>query len=98
VILFEATSRLGESIVGGNVSSDSYKIDGNGKIVNVLVSNKTKVRIRDHTPDTTIKLDIPHDKAIAQALTREEILKLVEFGLMLERYYDRPQDIEFAIE
>lgn len=98
VILIEATWGLGESIVGGEVSPDSYKISRNGEIVNVHISNKTKMRMRDHDSDATVELDMPQGKATAQVLTREEILKLAEFGLELERHYDHPQDVEFAIE
>lgn len=98
VLLIEATWGLGESIVGGEVSPDSYKVNKNGEIIDVQVSNKTRMRIRDHASNTTVELDVPQGKANAQVLTEEEILKLAEFGLNLERHYGHPQDIEFAIE
>lgn len=98
VVVIEATWGLGESIVGGEVSPDSYKVNKNGEIIDVRVSNKTKMRIRDHASNTTIELDVPQSKTTAQVLTEEEILKIAEFGLNLEQHYGHPQDIEFAIE
>ncbi|NOJ26944.1 MAG: phosphoenolpyruvate synthase [Nitrososphaera sp.] len=98
VVLIEATWGLGESIVGGEVSPDSYKVNKNGEIIDVQVSNKTRMRMRDPASNTTVELDVPQSKATAQVLTKDEILKLAEFGLILERHYGRPQDIEFAVE
>lgn len=98
VFLIEATWGLGESIVGGEVSPDSYKVNKNGEIIDLQVSNKTRMRIRDHASNATIELDVPQGKANAQVLTEEEILKIAEFGMALERHYGHPQDIEFAIE
>ena len=98
VILIEATWGLGESIVGGEVSPDSYKVNKNGAILDIRISNKTKMRIRDYSSNTTVELAVPQNKATAQVLTKDEILKLVEFGMKLEHHYGHPQDIEFAIE
>lgn len=98
VVLIEATWGLGESIVGGEVSPDSYRVNKNGEIIDLQVSNKTRMRIRDHASNTTVELDVPQVKAHAQVLTEEEILKVAEFGMALERHYGHPQDIEFAIE
>lgn len=98
VVLIEATWGLGESIVGGEVSPDSYKVNKSGEIIDVKISNKTKMRIRHQASNMTVERDVPQSKANAQVLTMEEILKLTEFGMTLERHYDRPQDIEFAIE
>lgn len=98
VVLIEATWGLGESIVGGEVSPDSYKVSKNGEIIDVQVSNKTKMRIRDYTSGATVEVATPQSKAAAQVLTREEVLKLADFAVSLERHYGRPQDIEFAIE
>ncbi|MGE5601377.1 MAG: phosphoenolpyruvate synthase [Clostridia bacterium] len=98
VVLIEATWGLGESIVGGEVSPDSYKVSKNGEIVDIRVSNKTKMRTRDRVSNTTLELDVPQGKATAQVMTMEEVLKLAKFGLDLERHYGHPQDIEFAME
>jgi pyruvate,water dikinase len=101
MVLIEAIWGLGEAIVGGEVSPDLYKVSKdsgkNPKIIDIQVSNKTKMRVRDYTSNNTVKVDVAHDKATAQVITREEILELTNYGLVLENHYDHPQDIEFAI-
>jgi pyruvate, water dikinase len=103
VVLIEAIWGLGEGIVGGEVSPDMYKAskDSNkpGRIIDLRISNKTKMRLRDELSNDTIELEVPTKKATAQVLTNDEILQLTKYGIMLEEHYgNKPQDIEFAVE
>ena len=69
-----------------------------GKIIDIQVSNKMKMRTRDYISNNTVELDVPQNKTTAQVLTNEEILALTRFGIILEKHYGgHPQDIEFAI-
>ena len=102
IVLIEAIWGLGESIVGGEVSPDLYKVSKDkaeaGKIIDIQVSNKMKMRTRDYISNNTVELDVPQNKTTAQVLTNEEILALTRFGIILEKHYGgHPQDIEFAI-
>jgi pyruvate, water dikinase len=97
VVLIEAVWGLGESIVGGEVSPDSYKINTAFEIVDIQVSNKTMMRIPDYSKGTTIEVAVPQLKANEQVLAKEEIMDLVKYGMRLEQHYGLPQDIEFAI-
>jgi pyruvate, water dikinase len=101
VVLIEAIWGLGEGIVGGEVSPDLYKVskdDGkNPKIIDIQVSGKTTMRVRDCASNNTVQVDVAQDKVSAQVITKEEILELTNYGLVLENHYDFPQDIEFAI-
>jgi pyruvate,water dikinase len=110
IILIESTWGLGESIVGGEVSPDSYKVDknkidkggarvGQKAIKDVKISQKTQMRLYDYALNSNVELDVPMDKVNAQVLTINEILKLAEYGIKIEKYYGgQPQDIEFAID
>jgi pyruvate, water dikinase len=103
VVLIEAIWGLGESIVGGEVSPDTYKVskDSNkmGTITQLQISNKTKMRIPDAVSNNTLVLEVPKEKASAQVLTKKEILQLTKHGIMIEAHYqNKPQDIEFAVE
>lgn len=97
VVLIEAVWGLGESIVGGEVSPDSYKVNKGLEVIDVQVSNKTKMRIRDYFYDTTVEVAVPQTKINEQVLTKEEILELVKYGIRLEQHFGLPQDVEFAI-
>lgn len=96
-VLIEAVWGLGESIVGGEVSPDSYTVNKDLEIIDVQISNKTKMRMRDYSYDTTVEVAVPQVKINQQVLTKEEILELVKYGLRLEQHFSVPQDIEFAI-
>ncbi|HEY9399278.1 MAG TPA: phosphoenolpyruvate synthase [Nitrososphaeraceae archaeon] len=103
VVLIEAIWGLGEGIVGGEVSPDTYKVskDSNkmAAVIELQVSNKTRMRIRDEVSNNTLELDVPREKASAQVLTKKEISQLTKHGIMIEAHYEnKPQDIEFAVE
>lgn len=107
IILIESTWGLGESIVGGEVTPDSYKVSranvgkgaGQEAIMEVKMSQKTKMRFYDYTLGTNVEVNVPANKVHAQVLTKDEILKLAEYGIRIEKYYGgQPQDIEFAID
>ncbi len=108
VILIEATWGLGESIVGGEVSPDSYRVSKPkmkekssdvSAILDIKTSSKTKIIKFDFISKTTQKYDSPKDKLNTQVLTEKQILQLGIYGLMIEKHYnDQPQDIEFAVD
>lgn len=98
VILIEATWGLGESLVLGEIKPDSYTVSKDGKILDVKIGKKDRMKIRDIASDRTIDLRVPKEKIEAQVLNNYEILKLAEYSLKIERHYQKPQDIEFAIE
>ncbi len=107
IILIESTWGLGESIVGGEVTPDSYKVSkaevgkgaGQEAIMEVKMSQKTKMRLYDYTLATNVEINVPENKVNEQILTKDEILKLAEYGIVIEKYYgNKPQDIEFAID
>ena len=103
IVLIEAIWGLGECIVGGEVSPDLYKVSkdkaGVERIIDIQISKKTKMRLRDHISDNTAEFDVPENKISVQVLNEEEMLKLSRYAVELEEHYGGvPQDIEFAIE
>lgn len=55
------------------------------------------MRVRDYS-DRTVNISVPADKMNAQVLNEDELRKLVEYGISIEKHYEKHQDIEFAIE
>ena len=111
VVLIEAIWGLGENIVAGEISPDSYKVSkdiGERKggipkkadaIIDIQISSKAKMRVRDNISHMTVDVDVPKSRITAQVLTEDEILKLARYGIMLEKHFgNQPQDIEFAID
>jgi pyruvate,water dikinase len=97
-IIIEAVFGLGEGIVSGKITPDTYTISRKDfKILDEFISNKKIAIIRgEKEREETIKL--PEKKSKARVLTNFEINKLSELAMKLEDHYHKPQDIEFAIE
>jgi len=97
-IIIEAGYGLGEALVGGKVTPDTYVVDKfHRKILNRRISNQTWKLVRGESGEC-MKEDIPADLASKQKMTDEQILDLAEIGNQIEMHYDRPMDIEWAME
>ncbi len=97
-IVIEATWGLGEMLVSGSIQPDQYRITKEGEILENVIGKKERRKIRDYATDRTIEVSVPKDFVNAQVLAEEEMLRLVQYALKLEKFYKKPQDIEFAIE
>jgi pyruvate,water dikinase len=97
-VVIEATWGLGESLVSGAVEPDSYLISKDGKILDIKIGKKERMKVRDLATDKTVDLPVAENKVGAQVLTDEEALELTQYGLWIEAHYEKPQDIEFALE
>ncbi len=97
-ITIEAVFGLGEGIVSGKITPDSYTLSRKDfKIINEFVSDKKIAIIRGaKEKEETIKL--PEKKSKSRVLNNFEINRLAELAMKLENHYHKPQDIEFAIE
>ncbi|PIZ53984.1 phosphoenolpyruvate synthase [Candidatus Woesearchaeota archaeon CG_4_10_14_0_2_um_filter_33_10] len=97
-IIVEACFGLGEAIVSGSVNPDSYIVDKSSmKIKSKDIKEQEWAYVRDET-GKTVKKTIIKDKRGTQILKDEEILGLAEIAKKLEDHYNKPQDIEWAIE
>lgn len=91
-----ASFGLGESVVSGRVTADSYIIDKSGNIIEVNIGSKeTQIIYGDNE---TVEVSVNPDKRKTRALNDREILELMKCGLEIERHYGMPMDIEWAIK
>jgi pyruvate,water dikinase len=89
----EAVLGLGEPLVQGEVTPQSYILDrATGRIVEEHQSQqRTALRM------TAKGLEqIAVDQDLGDLLTREMLSELVEIGLRLEKHFGKPQDIEWT--
>ncbi|MBI0583692.1 MAG: phosphoenolpyruvate synthase [Methanomassiliicoccus sp.] len=97
-IIIEAGYGLGEALVGGKVTPDTYVVDKfHRKLLNRRISNQTWKLVRGGSGEC-MRVDIPTDLAKKQKLDDEQILDLAEVGNQIEMHYGRPMDIEWAME
>jgi len=96
-IIIEAVFGLGEGIVSGAIKPDQYIVTRNAEIVKTHVADKKIAITRNSAGDEeTVKLNSGLSKA--QVLKNHEIKQLAIHAMKLEEHYNKPQDIEFAIE
>jgi pyruvate,water dikinase len=97
-IIIEAGFGLGEALVGGKVTPDTYVVDKfHDKILNKRIAKQSWKLVRGKS-GVTEKMDVPEDLRESQKMTDEQILALGEIGRNIETHYGKPMDIEWCIE
>ncbi|MBI2044751.1 phosphoenolpyruvate synthase [Candidatus Pacearchaeota archaeon] len=96
-VLVEAVWGLGEGIVSGTITPDTYILSPNIEITSKKIGDKKIAITRDSAGSREI-IKLNETRAKSQVLKDYEIKKLAETALKLEEHYGKPQDIEFAIE
>lgn len=103
-LVIEAGYGLGEAIVGGMITPDTYIIDKTKiktqklkiSILDKNISGQTMMIVR--SPQGTKEISVSIDKQEKQKLLDNQIIKLAEICMGIETHYKKPQDIEWAIE
>lgn len=94
-MIIEAAWGLGEILVQGLITPDTYIVDKtNWKTLDINV-NEQKKMITRNKKDTGQVL-IPKSKQDKQKLLGREIIKLAKLCSRIEKHYKDPQDIEWA--
>ncbi len=98
-IVIEAGYGLGEAIVGGEVTPDTYKVDKNTmKVKKKRISTQKWKYTKDPKDGHTVKVDIPDDKQKVQKIDDRRVSEVAEIGRQIEIHYDKPMDMEWCIE
>lgn len=98
-IVLEAGYGLGEAIVGGKITPDTYIIHRSPwRILDKNISEQRMMIIRPSSGKGTKEVDVPRVKQSKQKLPEKRILELAKLCDRIERHYGKPQDIEWAFE
>lgn len=98
-LIIEAGYGLGEAIVSGQITPDSYVIEKNPRrIIDKNISVQERGIYRKQKSGGNEWQNIPQEKGQQQKLTDEQILELSELILKIENHYGFPVDIEWAYE
>ncbi|MCL0095554.1 PEP/pyruvate-binding domain-containing protein [Dehalococcoidia bacterium] len=98
-VLIEGNWGLGESVVSGEVTPDTWMVDKVTLEINrAVVSTKLKEYVLDTKTGRTMFVDIPRERQNLPCLSKEEVLELVRIGKKIEEHYGEPQDTEWAID
>lgn len=95
-IVIESTWGLGEAIVSGIVSPDSFVLGRDGKLLEKNIQTKNQGYFLKDGENKLIS--IPEEKQKKSSLNPEILKKLLAKGVELEEFFGVPQDIEWALE
>ncbi len=99
VAVIEAAWGLGEGVVQGIVTPDNYCVNKTTcEIENEYISEKEIMVVRLGEAGGVQEVEVSEDKREAVVLNREEMDTLVDMARKVEQYYNKPQDIEWAVE
>ncbi|MBB6400919.1 pyruvate,water dikinase [Methanococcus maripaludis] len=97
-MVIEGAWGLGEGVVSGTVSPDTYIVTKDTQeVLSVNVARKDTMFIKDND-GVTKEIKTPEDLIEKQVLSEEMIKKLENVGQTIENHYKRPMDIEWSIE
>jgi pyruvate, water dikinase len=96
--IIEGSWGLGEAIVSGSVSPDTYLIDRKTRQIKASVATKKIMVVKDLKTGDTITKDVPADMQNKRVLSDSELITILDLGELIEEHYESPQDIEWAME
>ena len=90
-IAIDASYGLGVSVVGGEVTPDSFLVSKvTREIVRRQIGAKATEVVADPAAATTVTRDVPEELRAQPCLSDEEIGRLAEIGRRIEAHYGRP--------
>jgi len=96
--LIEGGWGLGEMIVSGTVTPDTYVVKKKDiTIHNKIIGRQMEQMIRNEDGGN-IRLAVDDDKMQVQKIPDEMILEVARAGILIEEHYGRPMDVEWAVE
>jgi rifampicin phosphotransferase len=95
-IVINAAWGLGEAIVGGHVTPDTFIVDKQtGALESQEIADKDVMTVQ--LPEGTREEPVPTEKGRQAALTESQAIKLSKLGTQIETLYGQPIDVEWAL-
>ncbi|MHB1132225.1 MAG: PEP/pyruvate-binding domain-containing protein [Chloroflexota bacterium] len=96
-LVVNACYGLGEAVVSGQVTPDSYLVDRGSLAVKEMVVGAKDVEVVPGDGQGTTTREVPEERRTRQALGQGELRELAELSLRVERLCEGvPQDLEWA--
>jgi phosphohistidine swiveling domain-containing protein/predicted secreted protein len=95
-LMINAAWGLGEAIVGGLVTPDTFIVNrADGTVVSQEIHDKDMMTVR--TAEGTREEPVPADRGGKAALSPTQATELARLGVRIEALYGQPMDIEWAL-
>ncbi len=99
VIVIDANWGFGESVVSGECTPDNFVVDKvTLNIIKKTISTKDCLYTTNPETHSVEKREIPEERRNNQCIINDDIIELARFGKLIERHYQKPMDIEWAID
>lgn len=96
-LIIEAGYGLGEAVVSGSITPDSYVVNKNDwSILDVNITKQSEKLVRRQTGVESVA--VPKIDQTKQKLTNQQIIELAQLAKKVEDHYGFPCDIEWAME
>jgi len=101
-LLINSIYGLGENIVQGKVNPDEFYVFKPTRAILSHSIGKKKIKMiynPDKSDDNPVK-DIPVSEKdqMKQSISDEQVLQLADWGMIIEKHYGMPMDIEWALD
>jgi pyruvate,water dikinase len=98
-MVINAVWGLGAPLVSGEVAGDRYLLNRTPphEVEGLNVRHKRSM-LSPKEGGGTEQRSVPEEFQMKPCLDREEMLRLAEIALVIERYFKKPQDIEWALD
>ncbi len=97
-IRINASFGLGESVVSGNVTPDSFLLAKDGTVKNTVIGEKKTKIVYAKDGKGTVTQTVPEELQKQPCLSEEDLASLCREGVKIEEHYGVPMDIEWGIE
>ena len=100
IVLINSIYGLGENIVQGNINPDEFYIfkPTRAIISRSLSRKKIKMIYSSNPKRQTRNVPVAINDQIKQSISDQQALKLADWGILIEKHYNRPMDIEWALD
>ncbi len=98
-ILISSLYGAGEGIVSAGLDADLFTLSKVDLQIKEEGAQKTEQLIFDKDQSQgLIKIEVEKDKQDQLSLTKNQVKNIAQIGLAIEKYFQRPQDIEFSLD
>jgi pyruvate,water dikinase len=97
-LVIEGSFGLGESVVSGQVSPDRYVVEKSDMTILVRSVRPKELTIEVAGDGGTVKRELTAAESRSPVLSDDEVLRVAELGVAIEREYGAPQDTEWAFD
>ncbi len=95
-VVLNAAWGLGEAVVGGQVTPDTYVLDrASGQLLERHIHDKAVMTVR--TSEGTHEEAVPDERRTQAVLTPEQAAELARVGVRIEALHGHPMDVEWAL-